>query len=70
MCNKINQNQEILKYIIFLILHTHYSLGKIAKKSGKSREAIRKTGKLLDITTCSVTNTFYIKSYDERFLNL
>ena len=69
ICNKINQNQEILKYIILLILNTHYSLGKIAKKSGKSREAIRKTGKLLDITTCSVTNTFYIKSYDERFLN-
>jgi hypothetical protein len=69
MCNKINQNHEILTYVLFLILKTHNSLGRIAIKSGKGVNTIRRIGRLLDSTICPITNTFYITSYERRFLN-
>ena len=68
MCNKMNQNHEILKYIIYLILKSNNSLKKIAQKSGKSHQTVIKIGKLLDQTICPISNTFYIHSYEERFL--
>ncbi|MFW9989442.1 MAG: hypothetical protein ACFFC3_12365 [Candidatus Odinarchaeota archaeon] len=69
MCNKINQNHEIFKYIIYLILKSQDSLQKIAKKSGKSHNMVRRIGKILDHNICPITNTYYLKSYEERFIN-
>jgi len=68
ICNKINQNHEILKYIIYLILKSNDSLKRIAEKSGKQHTRVRRIGKILDLNICPVSNTYYIKSYEERFL--
>ncbi len=68
MCGKINQNHEILKYIIYLILKSNDSLAKIAKKSGKNASNVRRIGNILDLSICPITKTYYIKSYEERFL--
>ena len=67
MCNKINQNLEILKFIVYLILKSHDSLRKITTKTGKSFSLVQKIGKEFDLSICPLTNSFYIRAYDERF---
>ena len=55
MCNKINQNLEILKFIVYLILKSHDSLRKITTKTGKSFSLVQKIKK--SIADCFQTTT-------------
>ena len=66
-CNNINENDEILKYIVYLILKSIDSIGKILKKSGTGIKNIINIAKILDVTICPATNTFYLKDYEKRF---
>jgi len=49
-------------------LKSNDSLKRIAEKSGKQHTRVRRIGKILDLNICPVSNTYYIKSYEERFL--
>ena len=65
--NEINRNNEILKYIIYLILKSKDSLKKIVLNSGKAKSTIIDIGKILDVSICPYTKTFYLKDYEQRF---
>lgn len=67
ICNNVNQNYEIIKYLIYLILKSNDSLNKIGRKTGKSPTTISSIAKLLDHNICPITNSFYLRSYEERF---
>ena len=68
MCNEINQNHEIFKYIVYLILTTQDSLRRIVKKSGKNNHTIRRIAKILDLNINPITNNYFI-NYETRFLS-